>query len=38
MCCPLRRTIHFVRDTMLEELMQTGESEIERIQRLRGYL
>ena len=25
-------------DTMLEELMQTGESEMERILRLRGYL
>jgi hypothetical protein len=27
-----------VGDTMLEELMQTGESEMERILRLRGYL
>jgi len=26
------------RDTMLEELMQTGELEMERILRLRGYL
>ena len=25
-------------DTMLEELMQKGETEMERIQRLRGYL
>ena len=30
--------IHSVRDTMLDELMQTGEREMERIQRLRGYL
>jgi hypothetical protein len=25
-------------DTMLDELMQTGEQEMERVQRLRGYL
>ncbi len=26
------------RSTMIDELMQTGEAEMDRIQRLRGYL
>jgi len=38
LCCPIRWAIQLCEDTMLDELMQTGEQEMERIQRLRGYL
>jgi hypothetical protein len=35
---PFRRSNHPREAIMLEEMLQKGEAELERIQRLRGYL